>query len=152
MPASTDPAQAAEGPSGDGRPYPDFPGQLLGRPERGPGSIARLPRRILAFAIDWYLCYAICLWILGPLDGWLGLAAPIAFWLYQSLLVGFGGHALGHFVCGMQVQTMAGGPAGFRRAAVRSLLILPVIPVVVVDENSRGLHDRCVGTVLVLFR
>src|SRR3954469_5566561 len=32
-----------------------YPGQGLGLPERGPGSVASMPRRILALFIDWLL-------------------------------------------------------------------------------------------------
>ena len=52
----------------------------------------------------------------------------------------------------MQVQTLEGTPAGFGRAAIRSGLLILVIPVLITDEHGRGYHDRAAGTVLVRFR
>lgn len=130
----------------------DHPGQRLGRPERGPGSVARIPRRLLAFVLDWYLCYGLCLILLGPMEGWRSLMAVVAFLVYQAVLVGAMGHTLGQWVCGMQVQTLGGQPVGFRRAAVRALLVTLVVPVVLMDQDQRGLQDQANGSVLVRIR
>ena len=40
-----------------------YPGQALGLPERGPGSVASMPRRILALFIDWLLSMLIAYWL-----------------------------------------------------------------------------------------
>ena len=76
----------------------------------------------------------------------------VTFFALSALMVGFFGRSPGHWIMGLQVQTMNGRPAGFGRAAVRSLLICLVVPPLVVDEDHRGLHDRAVGTVLVRVR
>lgn len=62
------------------------------------------------------------------------------------------GHTLGHFVCGMQVQTVDGLPAGFGKGFIRGLLVTVIIPILVVDEDGRGLQDRAIGTLLVRIR
>ncbi len=36
-----------------------YPGQHLGLPERGPGSVSSMPRRLLALVIDWLLSMVI---------------------------------------------------------------------------------------------
>ena len=36
-----------------------YPGKRFGLPEHGPGSVASMPRRILALFIDWLLCMLI---------------------------------------------------------------------------------------------
>ena len=64
-------------------------------------------------------------------------------------LVGATGHTPGHLLLGLQVQTPAGRPAGFARAAVRSLLLCLVIPAVVFDPDQRGLHDKAMNTLLI---
>ena len=33
-----------------------YPGQRFGLPERGPGSVSGMPRRVLALFIDWAIC------------------------------------------------------------------------------------------------
>ena len=37
----------------------DYPGQRLGLPESGPGSIAGFGRRIAALLIDWFIAYGL---------------------------------------------------------------------------------------------
>lgn len=129
-----------------------YPGQGLGRPAAGPGSLARIGRRLLAFVIDWYLVYGIWVLLLGWPTGLNQLLLLLGFFAYQVLLVGAFGHGLGHLLMGLQVQTLQGAPAGVGRAALRSALLLLVIPVLITDENGRGYHDRAAGTVLVRFR
>ena len=132
-----------EGPPsrGDGH----WPGQRLGRPRNGAGSIARPGRRLGAIAIDWALCSLIS----AAFFGYDGTATLGIFALEQMLLVGTLGYSVGHRVFGMQVQRLEGRPAGLGAAIVRTLLICLVIPAVVFDEDQRGLHDRAVGTALV---
>jgi uncharacterized RDD family membrane protein YckC len=122
-----------------------WPGQRLGRPERGPGSIARVGPRVLALIIDW----AICTLISQAFFSWDPFATTYVFLIEQILLVGFFGYSIGHRLLRMQVQTLDGRPAGFLTAAIRSVLICLVIPAVIFDADQRGLHDRVRGTVLV---
>jgi uncharacterized RDD family membrane protein YckC len=132
-----------EGPPSRGEGH--WPGQRLGRPREGAGSIARPGRRIGALFIDWALCSLIS----AAFFGYDGMATLGIFALEQMLLVGTLGYSVGHRVFGMQVQRLEGKPAGLGAAVVRALLICLVIPAVVFDEDQRGIHDRAVGTVLV---
>src|SRR5689334_22272379 len=46
--------------SGPGTPEPGtYPGERLGLPKDGPGSIARFGRRIAALIVDWLTCYGL---------------------------------------------------------------------------------------------
>lgn len=150
----------SDGPAGRPRqetqsqmPKSEYPGQRFGRPHHGKGSLATVPRRILALFIDWLICLGATHLMFGSGDS-LGhsLAISLVFWVYQGLLVGFMGHTIGHFACGMQVQTIHGEPAGFAKAFLRGLLVTVVIPILVVDEDGRGLQDRAIGTLLVRIR
>ncbi|MBJ2122163.1 RDD family protein [Arthrobacter sp. MSA 4-2] len=123
----------------------DWPGQRLGRPKSGPGSIARVGPRVVALLIDWALCTLIS----QAFFGWDAFATTYLFLLEQILFVGFFGYSIGHRVLSMQVQTLDGRPAGFLTAAIRSVLICLVIPALIFDPDQRGLHDRARGTVLV---
>src|SRR6478752_714512 len=40
-------------------PAPSYPGERLGLPQHGPGSIARFGRRSAALFVDWLLCYGL---------------------------------------------------------------------------------------------
>ena len=128
-----------------------YPGQRLGRPADGPGSVGRFGRRILALALDWYLCWALAHWLV---PGWNdnGLGTLVLLLALNVVLVGATGHTPGHFLLGLQVQTLDGRSAGIARAALRSVLLCLLIPPVVFDPDQRGLHDRAAGTVLVRTR
>ena len=122
-----------------------YPGERLGRPEQGPGSVARMGRRVIGIAVDWVLCLLVARWLFGanPLAP-LGVLA-----VEHLLLVGTLGTSLGHRLAGLRVETVDGGWAGPARAAVRTLLLCLVVPAVVWDADQRGLHDKAAGTVLV---
>ncbi|WP_323961523.1 RDD family protein [Arthrobacter sp. JZ12] len=132
-----------EGPPSRGEGH--WPGQRLGRPRDGKGSIARPGRRLGALAIDWALCTLIS----AAFFRYDGMATLGIFAIEQMVLVGTLGYSVGHRVFGMQVQKLTGQAAGFGSGIIRTLLICLVIPAVVFDEDQRGLHDRAARTVLV---
>lgn len=121
-----------------------WPGQRLGLPEHGRGSVARLGRRIVALFIDWGLCYLIAAAFFAGQN-----AAILAiFALEQVLLIGTAGFAVGHRLLGMRLQRLDGTAPGLGKAALRTLLLLLVVPALINDQDQRGLHDRAAGTVL----
>lgn len=117
----------------------------MGRPKEGPASIARPARRVGALLLDWALSSLIS-YLFFDYNSFATLGV---FAVTQILLVGFFGYSIGHRIMGMQVQTVSGRPAGYGKAAVRTLLICLVIPALIVDRDQRGVHDRAVQTVLV---
>lgn len=131
-----------------------WPGQRLGLPQSGPGSIARLGRRVVALLIDWGLCLLISYAFFHYSTSAQGAATliPVGVLLGENiLLVGTGGATVGHRVMGLRV-TAFDRPAGILRAAVRSVLLVVVVPAVIWDADQRGMHDRASGTVLVRTR
>lgn len=122
-----------------------YPGERLGLPESGPGSIARAGRRVVAIMLDWGLALLISNFAFGG-DSWATLAVFAA---EQMLLVGTLGYSIGHRMVGIQVTRLGGAPAGPLAAVVRALLLCLVIPAVIFDPDHRGLHDKAMNTVLV---
>ncbi|MEJ1180301.1 MULTISPECIES: RDD family protein [unclassified Pseudarthrobacter] len=122
-----------------------YPGERLGLPETGPGSIARAGRRIVAILVDWGIALLISNFAFGG-DPWANLAIFAA---EQMLLVGTLGYSIGHRLVGIHVVRLGGGPAGPLAAVVRALLLCLVIPAVIFDPDHRGLHDKAMNTVLV---
>ncbi|MGM0931503.1 MAG: RDD family protein [Actinomycetota bacterium] len=122
-----------------------WPGQRLGLPQSGSGSIARPGRRFVALLIDWLLCYAIANAFLG--GGQLAILAVFA--VEQLLLVGTLGYSFGHRLLGIQVRKLNGAAPGLLPAVVRTILLCLVIPAAIFDADQRGLHDRAMGTILV---
>lgn len=122
-----------------------YPGERLGLPESGSGSIARAGRRILAIVIDWGIALLISNFAFGG-DAWATLAVFAA---EQMLLIGTLGYSIGHRVAGIRVLRLGGGAAGPLAAVVRSVLLCLVIPAVIFDPDQRGLHDKAMNTILV---
>lgn len=122
-----------------------YPGERLGLPEQGPGSVARVGRRLVAVILDWLGCLVISGAIFSG-DPWatLGIFAAV-----QVLTVGTIGSSPGHAVLGLRLQRVSGGWAGPWPAFVRTVLLCLVVPAVVFDRDQRGLHDRAAGTVLL---
>ncbi|APF39752.1 RDD family protein [Neomicrococcus aestuarii] len=123
----------------------EYPGQRLGRPESGPGSIARFPRRIGAIVIDW----GIALIISAVFFNYDSMVTLLIFLVTQILFVGVTGHSVGHRAFGMQVQKMNGTASDLLSGTIRSVLLALFIPAFIIDGDQRGLHDRAVNTVLV---
>jgi uncharacterized RDD family membrane protein YckC len=130
----------------------DYPGRRLGMPERGPGSLARLGRRLVAILLDWLVCNVIAVgfmhYRLG--EGGLGPFKPLAVFVVMNLLlVGTLGSTIGHRLLGLRVVRLGGASAGALPAVIRTILLAVVIPAVIWDRDTRGLHDKLAGTVLV---
>lgn len=133
-----------------------YPGERLGLPVSGSGSIARPGRRIGALLIDYVAATIIATAFLGydqfalPSEAGLTQFAPMAvFALLQILFIPTAGGSPGHRILGMRVVRMDGSWIGLWRPIVRTLLLIVVIPAVIWDPDQRGLHDKAVGTVLI---
>jgi uncharacterized RDD family membrane protein YckC len=122
-----------------------YPGERLGLPESGPGSIARAGRRIVAIMIDWGIALLISNFAFGG-DSWATLAV---FAIEQTLLVGTLGYSIGHRIMGIAVIKPGGGTPGPLAGLVRAVLLCLVIPAVIFDPDQRGLHDKAMNTLLI---
>ena len=121
-------------------------------PERGPGSLARFGRRLVAILVDWLICNVIAVGLLDYRLGEAGLGPfkPLAvFVLMNLLLVGTLGSTIGHRLLGIRVVRLGGAGAGPLPAVIRTVLLAVVIPAVIWDRDTRGVHDKIAGTVLV---
>jgi len=130
-------------PSAAGRPA--YPGQRFGLPEHGPGSVASMPRRVLALFIDWLLCMLIAY---GLLRSQFWTIAVFAVEVY--VLTATTGFTVGKRLAGNRTIRTDGSLVGFKWALVRTAILLTVIPPLLTDRDLRGLHDRASDTVVVL--
>jgi uncharacterized RDD family membrane protein YckC len=147
-------AASATGPSEEFR----YPGNRLGLPEDGPGSVASWGRRVLALLIDWLVAGLIASVLTGrPM--WaggsnFGLMHSTVFFATSAILAGLAGATIGHRLCGLRVMAVGRGTAytgqpGLLAGVIRTLLICLVIPAAVFDRDRRGLHDLAAKTVVV---
>jgi RDD family len=121
-----------------------YPGQRLGLPERGPGSVASMPRRVLALLIDWLLSLVIAYWLTHS-EFWTIAVFAVEVFILTALT----GTTVGKRVAGIRVIRLSGGPVGFGWALVRTAILLTVVPPLLTDRDLRGLHDRASDTVVV---
>jgi len=147
-------AQPGTGPTEEFR----FPGNRLGLPEEGSGSVAGWGRRIVALFVDWFIAGLIAS-ALTQKPMWGGSSNTsswqlVAFFAMTAILTGLVGSTIGHRLLGLRVIPVRGGTTytaqpGLLAGAIRALLICLVIPAVVFDRDHRGLHDLAAKTIVV---
>ncbi|MGA8251489.1 MAG: RDD family protein [Mycobacterium sp.] len=132
---------------------PSHPGNNLGLPESGPGSLAPMGRRLAALLIDWLISYGLALLALGVgviSNATLSTAILVIWFLLGVVAVRLFGFTPGQLALSLQVVAIdARVPVGLGRLAVRGLLIAMVVPPLFTDSDGRGLHDRVTGTAVV---
>jgi hypothetical protein len=141
----TAPAVAEPDPSGPTDQKAEaYPGQRFGLPERGPGSVSSMPRRILALFIDWLLCMVIAYWLTHS-QFWTIAVFAIEAWVLTALT----GSTVGKRIMGIRAIRIGGGAVGFGWALVRTAILLTVVPPLLTDRDLRGMHDRAADTIVV---
>jgi uncharacterized RDD family membrane protein YckC len=130
-----------------------YPGEMLGLPEHGSRSLARVGRRLAALLVDWLLAYGLAAlgMTLGVVSPRLLSSAVLVIWLVLGMLaVRLFEFTPGQFALGLRVASIDGRMhVGLGRAAVRGLMIALVIPALFVDVDGRGVQDRLTGTAVV---
>jgi len=130
-----------------------YPGETLGLPESGPGSLAPMGTRLAALMIDWLISYGLA--ALGLAFGvlsqrMLATAVLVIWFLLGMVAVRLFGFTPGQLTLKLGVVAVDGRvPVGIVRLAVRGLLVGMVIPALFTDWDGRGLHDRLTGTAVV---
>jgi uncharacterized RDD family membrane protein YckC len=130
-----------------------WPGQRLGLPEHGSGSVAGWGRRLLALTIDWFGSLMVVGLFLGT-DLWSGAGAAqwaplLVFAIERWLLTSLSGGSAGQLVTRVRVVRTDGSRLDPGRALVRTVLLCLVVPPVVYNRDQRGLHDLAVDSVSV---
>jgi len=132
-------------------------GQSLGLSDSGTGSIAPTGRRVGAFVVD---CLASTL-IAGLLTASIarhggeqalpGSWSLIPFALNYMLGLPLAGRTLGMNLFGIRVvRVYRPTRVTVLDAAVRTILLLLLVPALIFDRDGRGLHDRLARTAVVL--
>ncbi len=129
-----------------------YRGQRLGLPETGPGSVASVGRRIAALVIDWLLCQLIAYGLFAAGDTrTVGLWTMGVFFVMSVLLVGTLGFTPGKRLMRIRVLAENGARLGPLATVARTVLLCLLIPAVIFDRDTRGLHDRVARAVEVRF-
>jgi uncharacterized RDD family membrane protein YckC len=135
-------------------PDSTYPGERLGRPEVGPGSLARPGRRFGSLVIDWALCLLIARGFFGPEalqpNGSLSVVGILV--VVNVILVGTAGATVGQRLVGVQVERVDGGRPGLMKSLIRAVLLgLGIPPLTMLwERDRRGLHDLLSQTLVAL--
>ena len=115
-------------------------------------------RRLVALIVDWVLCELIVSGITrhslfsGANEPHYFLAQYGTFALFVVevyLLTAISGLTVGKRLLGIRAIRTNGANPGFKWAALRTFLLLFVIPACLTDRDLRGLHDRAADTIVV---
>ena len=146
-----------------------YRGSRLGLPENGPGSVPGVMRRLVGLALDWLLATLVVMGALNvgligqelsaaaesggepealALTNFTTISTLVVFAAMNILLLTLFGTSVGRRIVGVGI-TATGERSWpwFVSMAVRTLLLCLVIPAVVYDRDTRGLHDRAAGTI-----
>ena len=124
------------------------PGASLGLPAEGPGSLAGFQTRAAAFRVDIVAAALLAAVFTAPdLPGNWSLVAFVALTVGSLLLVG---QTPGMRLLGLRLaHPRPGERLALWRAVVRTALLCLLVPVLLVDADGRGLHDRLTRTAVV---
>ncbi|HLZ37902.1 MAG TPA: RDD family protein [Mycobacteriales bacterium] len=123
-----------------------YPGERLGLPASGRGSVAGFGRRLAAYAVDSVLSNLVALAVFGQRTAW---GIFVVFAVEVFVLTALGGATAGMQATRLRIARLDGRPPGWIAAAVRTVLLLLLVPALIWDRDRRGLHDRAAGTVVV---
>ncbi len=151
MPRWTQTWLSGLGAAGAARDPGGWPGKRLGLPPGGPGAVAGTAPRIAAFAIDSLGSgFVAALFIQDAYDSRRGLLGVAILALEYIVLVTLTGQTLGMRLLRLRVAPRDGArtPA-LVPVALRTALLLLLIPALITDRDRRGLHDLASRTVVV---
>lgn len=134
---------------------PTYPGERLGLPQSGSGSVAGWGRRFAALAVDWMASGLAAGLIFGYKwfgatageQGWVAFTPMLVFLLEATLLTPLLGGSFGQLLVRVVVVRLDGKPVNFLHVFLRTLLVCLVVPPLVFNRDQRGLHDLAVNTV-----
>ncbi|MFJ8430152.1 RDD family protein [Kitasatospora sp. NPDC094019] len=128
-----------------------YRGERLGLPREGSGSIAGPGRRLCALVVDSWLVAMVSYGLIvkgssaASANMW---TTPLLFAVIVVLLATTG-TTMGKRLFGLRVVRLDGGRATIPQVLLRTVLLFLVVPALVWDRDTRGLHDKAVGTVEV---
>ncbi|MEO9139179.1 MAG: RDD family protein [Jatrophihabitans sp.] len=134
-----------------------YRGEQIGLPQTGAGSLATGGPRFGAFVVDALASGLIAALFVsrghgsggltGTLPGSWSLIPFVIDYVVGSLVAG---RTLGMYLFGLRlVRVDTSAPVDPRRIAIRTLLLVLLVPALVFDRDGRGLHDRFSDTAVV---
>ncbi len=133
-----------------------YPGERLGLPREGVGSLASFSARLAAFGVDIIACALMAgllnIWVQDPTAVQRQGASIVVLTIEQLLLVALTGQTLGMRLLDLKVLRFKDvtRPPGMVAAAVRTLVLMLTVGLAgFFTKNGRGLHDLAAGSVVI---
>lgn len=130
-----------------------YPGESIGLPAAGRGSLASWGSRVGALLLDWGASMAVAVGAFGggvlTESGWRAWMTLAVFCAQKAILTALTGSSFGQLVSGIGLARVDGQRIGALRALARAVAVALVVPAVVIGPDRRGLHDLALGTVVV---
>ncbi|MEO6413339.1 MAG: RDD family protein [Pedococcus sp.] len=145
-----------EGPGSRSGAPSAYPGERMGMPREGTGSMGRFGRRLVGAILDWTACQLIAAALFSVPLPFAGVASQrdttillALFALENLLLLSTTGYTLGHRIVGLRVLSLDGHRARPFQVLVRTVLLCLFLPALFWDKDGRGVHDKAAGTLIV---
>ena len=130
-----------------------YPGERLGLPPEGRGSLASWRSRVGALIIDWAACMIIALGFFGSAvltgGGWRAWMILTTFFVETTVLSWLAGGSFGQLISRIAVVRLDVKPLGLPRAVLRAFLVSLALPPLIISTERRGLQDLAAGTVVI---
>nr|WP_073185783.1 RDD family protein [Tessaracoccus bendigoensis] len=130
-----------------------YPGQSIGLPVSGPGSLAPWRARVGALIGDWAASMIVAIALFGMEvltgSGWKSFMILAVFFVEASILTILTGGSFGQLIARIGIIRLDGEPLGWWRPIVRTALKCLVLPALVLGTERRALDDLLLGTVVV---
>lgn len=129
-----------------------YPGQRLGLPREGRGSLASWRARVAALIIDWAASMAVAVGFFGSGvltgGGWRAWMILTVFFVESTVLSWLAGGSFGQLLSRIAVVRLDAQPLGLPRALLRAFLVSLALPALIISADRRGLQDLAAGTVV----
>lgn len=130
-----------------------YPGETLGLPEAGRGSLASWRSRIAAIIGDWAASMVVAIAIFGTEvmtgAGWRSFMIMAVYFVQASVLTALAGGSFGQLIARIGIVRLEGRHIGWWRAIVRTAMKCLVLPAVVIGAERRAITDLLLGTVVI---
>jgi uncharacterized RDD family membrane protein YckC len=137
----------------------EWPGERLGLPKSGAGSVASRGARLGALVLDLVIASLVTSFfvrmdvadpeVMRTFNYW----AILVWFVISVVTVSLFGFTAGMAALGIRVVRLDGASmVGPLRAIPRALLTAILIPAVIWDADNRGMHDKAVGTIVLRTR
>jgi uncharacterized RDD family membrane protein YckC len=129
-----------------------YPGDRLGFPESGRGSVASQSEKLLAFLVDIVIAGIVTFLVVRPHTQHQytvnNLVSDGVFVVLTAGALVMSGRTIGMRLLGLQVVRRDGKRMGWR-SLPRQILCGLLLPAVIVNKDKRAIYDRLLNTVVV---